>query len=53
MQFADLLLKPTVVGGRRHLLAGRRGGEGAMGGQTSPGEELVRVPAVAARDLAN
>jgi hypothetical protein len=38
VQFADLLLKRAIIRGRHHLLAGRRGGEGAMRGQPSPGE---------------
>jgi len=53
VQVADLLLKRAVVGGRYHLLAGRCGGEGAMGGEAAPGEELVRVNTVAARDQAD
>jgi hypothetical protein len=53
VQFADLLLKRAVVRGRHHLLAGRRGREGAMGGEATPGEELVRVHAMAARNQAD
>jgi hypothetical protein len=47
VQFADLLLKRTVVGGGHHRLPGRRRGEGAVGREAAPGEELVRVHAVA------
>jgi len=53
VQFADLPLKRAIVRGWHHLLAGRRRGEGAVGGQPSPGEKLVRVHVMAPRHQAD
>ena len=46
LQLAHLLLQSAVLGGGDHLLAGRRGGQCALCGQASPGEQLVWPDAV-------